>query len=184
MKKKPNLIGFIITLGIVVICYLIYGVFLEKKDSYLLTNPSENQIEIQIDNQSYTVAPKQITQIELKPGEHSLKFNLGNEQTDTTFKVTRANAIINPTKADYYVFVRPYGPGRNSDSIFSSHTLTIDNKVYNGDIKHFNSLYIQDFYYNLDQDYPRFFLNKGEKTDLAKVFSKDDFIQFYFENYE
>lgn len=184
MKNNPNLAGFIIALVIVAICYLIYGLFLEKKDSYLITNPSETQIEIQLDGKTLIIAPKQTTNIELAKGKHRLNFELNGQQTDTTFMLTRANAIINPTKSDYFVFTRPYGPNRNVDSLFNTHTLTIDEKVYHGNIKKFNDLFIQDFYYNLDQDYPTFFLKRGEEVDLKKIFSKDDFIQFYFENYE
>lgn len=184
MKKNPSLIGFLVTLVIMVFCYLFYTLFLEKKDSYLITNPSEKQIQIQIDNQNYTIAPKQITDIKLKPGKHSLKFTLKGKQTDTTFHITRANAIINPTRSEYFVFTRPYGAARNKDSIFTSQTITIDNKVYYGNTKRYTDLYIQNFYYNLDQEYPKFFLNKGQDTDITKIFNKEDFIQFYFENYE
>src|SRR5690606_8173977 len=109
MKKNPTLLGLIITIGIVIGCYVVYGLFLEKKDSYLIANPSEEMIKLKIDGQDYSVAPKQITQIKLKGGEHKLQFNLNGKQTDTTFTITRYNALINPTRADYYIFVRPYG---------------------------------------------------------------------------
>lgn len=158
--------------------------FLDKKDSYLITNPSEDYLEIKIDNQDYKLAPNQFVKVKLKGGEHKLQFNYKDEVVDTVFRITRANAVINPTRSDYYVFVRPYGAGRNRDSIFTSQTITIDNRVYNGNVTHYNDLYIQDFYYNLDQKYPKFFINKGEATDLPKIFSKEDFQQFYFDNYE
>ncbi len=184
MKKNPSLIGLLITIGIVICCYVVYEFFLEKKDSYLIANPSEEMIKLKIDGQDYSVAPKQITQIKLKGGEHKLQFNLDGKQTDTTFTITRYNALINPTQADYYIFVRPYGAARNKDSLFTSQTLTIDKKIYYGNIIHSNDIYIENFYYNLDQDYPKLFLKKGQKTDLSKIFSKEDFKQFYFENYE
>src|SRR5690554_6600465 len=184
MKKNPMLSGLIVTILVVIACYLVYEFALEKKDSYLITNPSDETINIQINEQNYTIAPQQITQIKLDGGEHRLKFNYNGKETDTLVNITRFNAVINPTRAEYYVFVRPYGAGRNRDSIFTSQTITIDEKVYHGNIKRYSDVYIQDFYYNLDQDYPKFFLKKGEATDLSKIFSKDDFKQFYFENYE
>ncbi len=184
MKKNPMLIGLFVTLAVVAACYLVYELALEKKDSYLITNPTEELIKIKIDDKSYSIAPQQITSVELDGGEHSLSFNYNGKQTDTIINITRFNAVINPTLADYYVFVRPYGAGRNRDSIFTSQTITIDEKIYHGNITHHNGLYIQDFYYNLDQEYPKFFLRKGESTDLSKIFSKEDFKQFYFENYE
>lgn len=184
MKKNPAITGLFVTIGLVILFYGVYKVFLEKKDSYLITNPSDEYLKVQLDNQTYTVAPKQITEIEMDGGKHHLKFTYKGKETDTVINVTRFNAIINPTKADYYVFVRPYGAGRNRDSLFTSQTLTIDEKVFYGNIKHYNGIYIQDFYYNLDQKYPQFFLKKGVPTNLSKIFSKEDFKQFYFENYE
>lgn len=184
MKRNPTLLGLIITIIITAACYLIYMAFLNKKDSYLITNPSEEYLELKIDDQTYTLAPKQVVPVKLRGGQHTLNFTYQDEEVDTVFRITRANAVINPTRADYYVFVRPYGAGRNVDSIFTHKTITIDNRVYNGDITHYNDLYIEDFYYNLDQEYPKFFIKKGEKTDLSKIFSKEDFMQFYFDNYE
>ncbi|HUH35979.1 MAG TPA: hypothetical protein VL022_09125 [Moheibacter sp.] len=184
MKKNPSLLGLLITLGIAIVCYIVYLVFLDKKDSYLITNPTDDYLDLTIDEQAYRLAPNQMTAVQLKGGEHRLRFERAGESVDTIFKITRYNAIINPTRADYYVFVRPYGPKRNVDSLFSHQTLTIGEKVYYGNITHYNDLYIQDFYYNLDQKYPKVFLNKGEETDLSKIFTEDDFKQFYFENYE
>ena len=185
MKKNPALLGLLITIGIALVSYAIYINFLQKIDTYLITNPSEEYLELKIDDQEYKLAPNQITPIKLRGGEHSLNFNFDGKQTDTVFNVTRANAIINPTRAEYYVFVRPYGAARNVDSLFTSQTITIDEKVYNGNITRYDDLYIEDFYYNLNHSYPKLFLKKGDKPDdLSKIFSKDDFIQFYFENYE
>ncbi len=184
MKKNPSLIGLLATIGIVIVCYLIYIFFLDKKDSYLIANPTEESIQIKIDEQNYVIAPNQTTDIQLTPGKHNLNFNYKGKTVDTVFDVKNYNGVINPTKADYYIFVRPYGAGRNRDSLFTSQTLTIDEKVYYGNIRHSNDLYIQGFYYNLNTHYPKFFLKKGEPTDLSKIFSKEDFKQFYFENYE
>jgi|SRR5690606_21256637 len=184
MKKNPSLIGLLITIALVVVCYLAYELFLEKKDSYLIANPTEESIKLKIDNEDYSIAPNQTAEIKLTPGQHRINFDYNGKTVDTVFDVKYYNGVINPTRADYYIFTRPYGPGRNKDSLFTSHTLTIDEKVFYGNIKHSNELYIQGFYYNLDQDYPKFFLNKGQKTDISKIFHKDDFKQFYFENYE
>lgn len=184
MKKNPNLIGLVVTLAILAVCYLVYELFLEKKDSYLIANPTEESIKLKIDNQDYVIAPNQTTEIKLAPGQHKINFDYQGKTTDTIFDVKYYNGVINPTRADHYIFTRPYGPGRNKDSLFTSQTMTIDEKVFYGNIKHSNELYIQGFYYNLDQDYPKFFLNKGQKTDISKIFSEKDFKQFYFENYE
>lgn len=184
MKRNPSLIGLLVTIGIVLCSYGVYKLFLEKKDSYLIANPSRESIHLKIDEKDYIVAPKQTTEIKLSPGEHKINFELNGKTIDTTFYVKYYNGVLNPTQSDYYTFTRPYGPARNKDSLFTTQTITIDEKIFYGNIKHSNDLYIQGFYYNLDQNYPKFFLNKGPKTDLSKIFSKEDFKQFYFENYE
>lgn len=184
MKKNPTLIGLLLTIGIVMVSYMVYILFLEKKDSYLIANPSEESLQIKIDEQKYTIAPKQTTEIKLSPGTHRINFDYQGKTTDTVFDVQYYNGLINPTRADYYVFTRPYGAARNRDSLFTSQTLAIDEKVYYGNIKHSDDLYIQGFYYNLNHDFPKFFIRKGEHVDVSKIFSKEDFKQFYFENYE
>lgn len=184
MKKNPTIAGLVLTIVIIIVCYAIYNLFLAKKDSYLIANPSEEMLQINIDNESYKIAPNQITEIKLTPGKHAIKFNYKGKDTDTVFEVKYYNGLINPTRSDYYIFARPYGAGRNRDSLFTSQTLSIDNKVYYGNIKHSNELYIQGFYYNLDQDYPKFFIKKDIPTDPTKIFSKEEFKQFYFMNYE
>lgn len=184
MKKNPALIGLLITIGLTILCYAVYILFLEKKDSYLIANPSKEALQILIDDQNYYVAPQQVTEIKLKSGLHSIKFDYEGKTIDTVFDVKYYNGLINPTRSDYYIFTRPYGAARNRDSLFTSQTLTIDEKVYFGNIKHSNELYIQGFYINLDQDYPNFYFKKDLPTDVSKVFSKDEFKQFYFENYE
>lgn len=184
MKKNPTVFGLIITLGIVLFCYLIYAVFFNKKDSYLIVNPSETSLHLKIDDKPFVIAPKQITKIELTPGKHQLNFEFEGKKVDTIFEVNYHNGLINPTKAEYFIFTRPYGAARNRDSLFTTQTLTIDEKVFYGNIQKSNQLYIQGFYYNLDQDYPEVFMKKGEHVDVSKIFSRDDFKQFYFENYE
>jgi|26BtaG_2_1085354.scaffolds.fasta_scaffold00012_4 hypothetical protein len=185
MKKNPALFGLLITIGIAIISYTIYLNYLQKVDTYLITNPSEDYLEVKIDDQEYKLAPNQNAPIKLRGGDHSLSFTYDGKQTDTIFNIKRANAIINPTRAEYYVFVRPYGAARNVDSLFTSQTITIDEKVYNGNITRHDGLYIEDFYYNLNHKYPKLFIKKGGMADdLSKIFTKDDFIQFYFENYE
>lgn len=184
MKKNPSLIGLVVTIAILAAAYFTYKLFLEKKDSYLIANPTEHSIKLKIDNQDYSIAPNQTTEIKLTPGQHKINFDYQGKKIDTVFEVKYYNGVINPTRADYYIFTRPYGPARNKDSLFTSQTTTIDEKVFYGNIKHSNNLYIQGFYYNLNHNYPKFFYNKGQVTDISKIFSKDDFIQFYFENYE
>lgn len=186
MKKNPSLIGFLIIGVLAVLITLFYSFFLSKKDGYVIDNPSDKTINIQINKNEYTIAPQQHIRIDLPQGPTRIQYNLNGQQVDTVVKIQRVSGLINPIRNDYYTFTRPYGHRENKDSLFTARNLSIDNKVYLGVIEHSKNLYIENFYYNLDQDYPKFFLktDKEKKTDISKIFNKENFKQFYFENYD
>ena len=185
MKRNPSLTGFLIILGALGAIVLIYNLFLSKKDGYVIDNPSDKTLNITIDQQQYTIAPQQFVRLELDKGKRKIQYNINGKDVDTIIEIRRASGLINPTLTDYYIFTRPYGNRPNKDSIFTANNIAIDNKAYLGLISKEQNLYIEDFYYNLDQDYPSLFLKSGErKTDLSKIFRKEEFKQFYFENYE
>ena len=185
MKKNPSLIGLLLVLGLLGVIVIVYNFILSKDDGYLIDNPSDQTIRMQIDEQVYTVAPQQFVRLELPKGKHTIKYDFKDKKVDTVIEINKASGLFNPTLTDYYVFTRPYGVRPEKDSIFTSRNIAIDNKAYLGIISKEDELYIEDFYYNLDQKYPRIFLKSGDKkTDLSKIFNKEDFKQFYFENYE
>lgn len=185
MKKNPSLIGFLMILAILGVIVLVYNVFLSKADGYVIDNPSDQTINMKIDDVDYTIASQQFVRVDLEKGKHTLKFNYNGKAVDTVIQIRKASGLFNPTLSDYYVFTRPYGYRENKDSLFTSQHISIDNKAYLGMITKEETLFIEDFYYNLDQDYPKIFLKSGEKkTDLSKIFSKEGFKQFYFENYQ
>ena len=187
MKKNPSLIGLLSVCGLAVLVFLFYNVFLNKKDGYVIGNPSNKTITININNKDYTVAPQQQARVELPKGKTKIVYTFNNKTTDTIVEITRGNGFINPTRQEYITFTRPYGIRKNKDSIFLSNHLSIDNKVYQGILEKSSQLYIENFYYNIDQDYPKMFIKSSgseKATDLSKIFNKEDFKQFYFENYE
>ncbi|QTV05993.1 hypothetical protein [Faecalibacter bovis] len=185
MKKNPSLIGLLMILAILGVIVLVYNFVLSKPDGYVIDNPSDQTISLKIDETAYTIAPQQYVRIDLEKGKHTVKYDINGKKVDTLIQIRRASGLFNPIRKDYYVFTRPYGHRENVDSIFASRNIAIDNKAYLGLITKEEGLYIEDFYYNLDQDYPRIFLKSGEKkTDLSKIFNKEDFKQFYFENYQ
>lgn len=185
MKRNPSLTGFLIILGALGVIVLIYNLFLSKKDGYVIDNPSDKILNITIDQQKITVAPQQFVRLDLDRGKRRIQYAFNGKNVDTIIEINRASGLINPTLSDYYIFTRPYGNRPNKDSIFTSHNIAIDNKAYLGLISKKENLYIEDFYYNLDQDYPSLFIKSGDKnTDLSKIFRKEEFKQFYFENYE
>jgi len=185
MKKNPSLIGFLLILGALGVIVLVYNLFLSKKDGYVIDNPSDKTINIVIDKENYTIAPQQFVRLDLQKGKRKFQYEFNGKKIDTVIEIRRASGLINPTLTDYYIFTRPYGNRPNKDSIFTSQHIAIDNKAYLGIITKAQNLYIEDFYYNLDQNYPKLFIRNDEKkTDLSKIFRKEDFKQFYFENYE
>jgi hypothetical protein len=56
-------------------------------------------------------------------------------------------------------------------------------KDYYGAPKHFNRLYTDDFYYNVDEDYDKVIKNIQDIESRTKIFRKDDFFNYYRENY-
>ncbi len=187
MKKNPSLIGLLTICGLAVLILIVYNVFLNKKDGFVIDNPSDKTLSIKINNQNYTVAPQQQARIDLPKGKTKILYSFNNQQIDTVINITRVNGMINPTRQEYVTFTRPYGIRKNKDSIFLSNNLAIDDKVYHGMIEKSSQLYIENFYYNIDQEYPKMFIKSSgseKATDLSKIFNKEHFKQFYFENYE
>lgn len=187
MKRNPSLVGLLIICGLTVLIVIIYNVFLSKKDGYVIDNPSNKTLTIKINDKDFTIAPQQNARVDLKKGKTRIVYTYNNKNVDTVVNITRANGFINPTRLEYYTFTRPYGVRKNKDSIFLSHNIAIDNKVYHGIIEKSSQLYIENFYYNIDQDYPKLFIKSASSekaTDLSKIFNEEDFKQFYFENYE
>jgi hypothetical protein len=187
MKKNPSLIGLLIICALAGLIFMIYNLFLNKDDGFVIDNPSNKTLVVKINDKDYTIAPQQHARIDLAKGKTKISYNFNNKNVDTVVNITRLNGMINPTGQEYYTFTRPYGIRKNKDSIFLSNNLAIDNKVYHGIIEKSSQLYIENFYYNLDQDYPKMFIKSSssdKNTDLSKIFNKEDFKQFYFENYE
>ncbi|WP_068595698.1 hypothetical protein [Vaginella massiliensis] len=185
MKRNPALVGFLVVLVTFGVLYIIYSTFLEKKMGYVIDNPSSEQLALDINGKEFVIAPNQTMRIDLMRGENRVKYVYRDRKIDTVINIKKANGLLNPTGETYYTFKRPYGMRNNVDSLFKSNHITIDDKVYFGSILKSDRLYIENFYYNLDEDLPKIFIKKGEKhTDLMKIFNEKDFKQFYFENYE
>lgn len=185
MKKNPALIGFLVVLLALGLIVLFYNTFLNKETGYVIDNPSQEKLVLDISNSTFTIAPNQTLRVNLEKGKHTLKYTYNNNEIDTVITIQKMNGLLNPTGAIYYTFNRPYGVRENVDSLFKTNHITIDDKVYYGKILKSDRLYIENFYYNLDEKFPKMFIKKGDHhTDLMKIFNEEDFKQFYFENYE
>lgn len=184
---SSNLIGFIIATLICVVSYWVYFDYIQKKDFQIIDNPTKETLNVTIDNKKYIVAPNQSLEIELASGKHTMLVtdNNGSEILPSTqFSSHKERGLINPTLSRYYIYGMPYGPKVNKDSIFKNLKTTFKGKTYLGDLKIDSAIYSEDFYYNINENYPDLTLKSENETLRTKIFREGDFKQFYFENYE
>ena len=188
MKKiSPNLIGFIIALLICVASLWIYFTFLQKKSYHLIDNPGKNSLLVQIDENEYNIAPGQFVQVALSMGEHTISTKIENDTLpliQRAFVVADKRGLLNPTLSRYYIYGMPYGPKVNKDSIFANLKTEFKGKTYLGDLRIDSAIYTEDFYYNINEEFPAMTLQSENDTLRRKIFREDDFKQFYFKNYE
>ena len=59
----------------------------------------------------------------------------------------------------------------------------IDGKMYAGKPVKFNKLYIDSFYYNVDEDYDKVIKNIQKVESRTKIFRKQDYLNYYKEYY-
>ncbi len=61
--------------------------------------------------------------------------------------------------------------------------LLTGNHIFGG-AKHFNKLYTEDFYYNVDEDYDKLIKNIDKVESRSKIFRKQDYLNYYKEYYK
>ena len=77
-----------------------------------------------------------------------------------------------------------YGVDIKKDSLLSAlGQIEIDGKKYYGGAKHFNKLYTEDFYYNVDENYDKIIKNIDKVETRVKIFRKEDYLNYYKEYY-
>lgn len=188
MKKlSPNLIGFLFALVASIVIMIVYFQFIEKERYFLMDNPTESTIYVTLDGKEYVVSPRQQIKLNLKRGEHSMEVisevdSLNFPKTD--FVIHNVQGLLNPTRSVYFTFAMPYGPMVDKDSIFGELKVNFEGKTYYGDIQIDSSVYNENFYYNLDEHFPKITKRSQNKELRIKIFRVGDFKQFYFENYE
>lgn len=188
MKKlSPSFIGFLIALLVTILSLVVYFEVILKKSYYLIDNPTKATLNVTIDQNKYVVSPGQELKINLEKGQHTLEVASEVDSLNfpaSTFEVKRVRGLINPTRSVYFIYGLPYGPMVDKDSIFGKLKTTYQGKTYLGDVKIDSTIYNEDFYYNLDEDFPAFTRKSENDTLRKKIFRVGDFKQFYFENYE
>ncbi len=184
MKLSASFTGFIIAMSICLLSLWIYFYVIQKDALYVIDNPTDESMKIFLDKTEYSLAPNQSVNINMDKGQHTVWKE--NSSEHDTFNVKNVRGTINVTRSVYVIFALPYGSGQNTDSIFRSQKTVIDDKIYYGKIRLDSSIFIQDYYYGLNENFPGITLkseyNSGKLR--SKIFRKDDFKQFYFQKFE
>ncbi|MDY3338820.1 hypothetical protein PG593_05555 [Riemerella anatipestifer] len=188
MNLSAPVKGFIFSFLAVILAFAIYFFFLAKKNYYLVDNPTPNTYYFKINNGSeQIISAGQSVQVDLSKGKNSIQVFDNNKKIiyDSAFQVNKLRGLLNIAHQDYYVNRQFYGYIPNKDSLLLSHGKTvIDGKDYLGDVTHHNKLYIEDFYYNIDEDYDAVVKNIQKVESRTKLFRKQDFLNYYNEYYK
>jgi len=175
--------GLIFSLLAMGFAFAIYFLFLAKPNYYLVDNPTPETYYFKINNgRENILSAGQYLKVDLNKGKNKIQVFDQNKKMiyDSTFTVEKVRGLINITNKDYYINNQYYGYGLNKDSLMATKPgIEIDKKQYLGDVKKTNKLYIEDFYYNLDEDYDRVIKNVAKVESRSKIFRKQDFINYY-----
>ncbi|KMQ67457.1 hypothetical protein ACM39_13550 [Chryseobacterium sp. FH2] len=188
MKNNPSLKGLFIAVVAFILAFGIYFLFLAKKNYYLVDNPTPNTYYYKINNGSESIiAAGQFVNVDLKKGKNSIKVFDQNKKLlyDSAFEVKKIRGLINIAHQDYYINDQYYGYNLKKDSLLLALDKTmIDGKAYFGGAQHFNKLYTEDFYYNIDEDYDKIIKNVQQVEFRSKIFRKQDYLNYYKEYYK
>jgi hypothetical protein len=187
MKNNASLKGLLIAVLVFMIAFGIYFFLLAKKNYYLVDNPTPNTYYYKINNGSEgIISGGQYVKVDLNKGKNSIKVFDQNKKLlyDSAFQVNKIRGLLNIAHQDYYVNRQYYGYNLKKDSLLLALDKTvIDGKKYFGGPKHFNKLYTDDFYYNVDEDYDKLIKNIDKVESRSKIFRKQDYLNYYKEFY-
>lgn len=189
MKKiSPSTKGFIFSIIAVVAAFAIYFLFLAKDNYFLVDNPTSETYYFKINSgKEQIISAGQSVKVQLVLGKNHIEVFSTNKKPlyDSLFLVHKNRGLLNIAHQDYFVNRQYYGYIPNKDSLLLSHgKITIDGKDYLGDVTKHNQLFIEDFYYNIDEDYDAVVKNIQKVESRTKIFRKQDFINYYNEYYK
>lgn len=188
MKISPATKGLIISVIAVLFAFGVYFLFLAKKNYYLVDNPTgETYYFIINKGDEKIIAAGQMLKVNLNKGKNGIQVFDGKKELlyDSAFVVNKNRGLLNIAHQDYYINEQFYGYGLDKDSLLSARkTTVIDGKKYVNAPKHFNKLYTDEFYYNIDEDYDKIVKNVQKVESRTKIFRKVDFLNYYKEYYK
>lgn len=171
-----------------ILAFGVYFFFLAKKNYYLVDNPTPDTYYYKINNGSEgVISGGQFVKVDLNTGKNSIKVFNQNKKLlyDSAFQVNKVRGLINIAHQDYYVNDQYYGYNLKKDSLLLALNKTIiDGKPYFGGARHFNKLYTEDFYYNVDEEYDQLIKNIDKVESRSKIFRKQDYLNYYKEYYK
>ena len=188
MKISPATKGLIISVIAVLFAFGVYFLFLAKKNYYLVDNPTgETYYFILNKGDEKIIAAGQMLKVNLNKGKNGIQVFDGKKELlyDSAFVVNKNRGLLNIAHQDYYINEQFYGYDLDKDSLLSARkTTVIDGKKYVNAPKHFNKLYTDEFYYNIDEDYDKIVKNVQKVESRTKIFRKVDFLNYYKEYYK
>ena len=188
MKISPATKGLIISVIAVLFAFGVYFLFLAKKNYYLVDNPTGETYYFRLNKgDEKIIAAGQMLKVNLNKGKNGIQVFDGKKELlyDSAFVVNKNRGLLNIAHQDYYINEQFYGYGLDKDSLLSTRkTTVIDGKKYVNAPKHFNKLYTDEFYYNIDEDYDKIVKNVQKVESRTKIFRKVDFLNYYKEYYK
>lgn len=188
MKISPATKGLIISVIAVLFAFGVYFLFLAKKNYYLVDNPTGETYYFRLNKgDEKIIAAGQMLKVNLNIGKNGIQVFDGKKELlyDSVFVVNKNRGLLNIAHQDYYINEQFYGYGLDKDSLLSARkTTVIDGKKYVNAPKHFNKLYTDEFYYNIDEDYDKIVKNVQKVESRTKIFRKVDFLNYYKEYYK
>ena len=188
MKNNPSLKGLLIAVILCIFAFGVYFLYLEKRNDYLVDNPTPKTFYFKINNgEEGIIAGGQSVKVDVKKGKNSIKVFDNNKKLlyDSAFNVQRQRGLLNIAHEDYYINRQFYGYDIKKDSLLLALDKTmIDGKPYYGGPKHFDKLYTEDFYYNVNEDYDKVIKNIDKVESRTKIFRKQDYLNYYKEYYQ
>jgi len=177
--------GFVFSFLGVILAFLVYFIYLKKENAYLVDNPTPNIFYfIANEGEEKIITSGQYVIVNLNKGENKIKvFDKDKKMLyDTVFIVRKSRGLVNITNEDYYINRQYYGYNINKDSLRANYHVDVDGETLFTDAMKVSDLYIEDFYYNINEKYDKIVKNIQKIESRTKIFRKQDFLN-YCKNY-
>lgn len=182
---NKSLLGFIIAVVFFGLAFWVYDFFLKKNEYFLMDNPTSESVSVRWNEQKITLPAYQFVNVNFKNGRNRLQVLFKDSIiVDTLISIQNPKRfLLNPTRSEYIIFTQYYGYVPNKDSLLKSHQTKVDEKLYFGEIIKTKSLFIKDFYYNINEDFDKIIRNIDSIERRKKIFRKEQFKNYYRETY-